>query len=113
MFLVFIQFLSHKDFVKNSGCFFQRRKGYKNHRQISGMIHTCPGVSNLKSPTLEIKICPRCGEEVEIFSDDMKATCQGCNLEIFNDIVSCVQWCKYARECVGDEMFNTYAPEKN
>ena len=24
---------------------------------------------------------------------------------IYNDSLSCVQWCKYARKCVGDEMY--------
>ena len=24
---------------------------------------------------------------------------------VYNDTLSCVQWCKYARKCVGDEMY--------
>jgi len=27
-------------------------------------------------------------------------------LRFLNDIESCVQWCKYAKECVGEEMYN-------
>ena len=23
----------------------------------------------------------------------------------YNDTLSCVQWCEYARQCVGDEMY--------
>lgn len=69
------------------------------------MIHECPGVADLKTPTLSIKNCPQCGEEVEIFSNDLKVTCSSCGFVIYNDITSCVKWCKHARECVGDEMY--------
>ena len=24
---------------------------------------------------------------------------------VYNDTLSCVQWCQYARKCVGDEMY--------
>lgn len=69
------------------------------------MINECPGVTDLKTPTLTLKTCPQCGEEVEIFSNEMKVTCNTCGSIIYNDIVSCVQWCKHAKECVGDEMY--------
>ena len=26
-------------------------------------------------------------------------------LVVYNDTLSCVQWCKYARQCVGDAMY--------
>jgi len=71
------------------------------------MLDHCPGVSNLRTPTLAIKKCPQCGEEIEIFSNEMKAECSNCGFIIYNDTVSCIQWCKYARECVGEEMYNT------
>jgi ribosomal protein S27AE len=69
------------------------------------MFDHCPGTANLRTPTLSIKKCPQCGEEVEIFSNDIKVTCTACGFVIWNDITSCVRWCKYARECVGEEMF--------
>ena len=69
------------------------------------MFDHCPGTANLRTPTLSIKKCPQCGEEVEIFSNDIKVTCTSCGFVICNDITSCVRWCKYARECVGEEMF--------
>ena len=25
---------------------------------------------------------------------------------IYNDKLSCVQWCKYAKQCVGEEVYN-------
>lgn len=69
------------------------------------MQFKCPGAANLRNPTLEIRICPQCGEEIEIFSDEMKAACERCGFVIFNDIVSCVRWCRYANECVGEEIY--------
>lgn len=40
-----------------------------------------------------------------IFSIDTQMTCANCGFVIYNDTLSCVQWCKYARKCVGDEMY--------
>ena len=71
------------------------------------MLDHCPGAANLRgTPTLTIKKCPQCGEDVEIFSNDISVKCSKCGLEIYNDIESCIQWCKYAKECVGEEMYN-------
>ena len=57
---------------------------------------------------LQIKImertCPQCGHEVEIFSIDTQVACENCGFVIYNDTLTCVQWCKYARKCMGDEM---------
>ena len=61
--------------------------------------------SKSKEITIEDKICPQCGHEVEIFSVDTEAVCENCGYVIYNDTLSCVQWCKYARRCVGDEAF--------
>ena len=48
--------------------------------------------SKSKEISIAEKICPQCGNPVEVFSTD-------------NDMLSCVQWCKYARKCVGDQMY--------
>jgi len=58
-------------------------------------------------PQLQIfeKTCPNCGAEIEIFSIDTQATCEKCGFTIYNDTLNCVQWCKYARQCVGDKMY--------
>jgi len=69
------------------------------------MLDHCPGAANLKTPTLAIKKCPQCGEEVELFSNDISVKCSKCGFVIYNDIASCVQWCTHARECVGEEMY--------
>ena len=67
------------------------------------ILDTCPGVKDLKTPTLTIKKCPKCGEEVEIFSNDTQVSCETCGFVIYNDTLSCIQWCNYAKECVGEE----------
>ncbi len=66
----------------------------------------CPGAANIKgTPTLDVKTCPQCGGEIELFSTDFKRTCQKCGFVAYNDTMSCIKWCQYARECVGDEMY--------
>jgi hypothetical protein len=70
------------------------------------MLDHCPGAANLRTPTLAIKKCPRCGEEVELFSNDVSVKCSNCGFVVYNDTISCVQWCKYAKECVGEETYN-------
>lgn len=58
-----------------------------------------------RTPTIEEKICPQCGHTVEVFSTDTEVACENCGFIIYNDALSCVQWCKYARQCVGDAMY--------
>lgn len=69
------------------------------------MLSECPGTSRFKTPTLEVRTCPVCGAEIEIFSTDISVTCDKCGFVAYNDIQSCIAWCKYARQCVGDEMY--------
>ena len=68
------------------------------------MLDHCPGAANLQTPTLTIKKCPQCGEEVELFSNDVSVTCSRCGFVVYNDM-SCIRWCKYAQECVGPETY--------
>ncbi len=65
----------------------------------------CPGSSFIRTPTLTIKICPVCGGEVEVFSSDATVNCERCGFKVYNDQQSCIDWCKYARECFGDEVY--------
>ena len=55
------------------------------------MIHECPGVTDLKTPSLSIQKCPQCGEEIEIFSNEVKVTCNSCGFIISNEIYSSVK----------------------
>ncbi|MGV8087465.1 MAG: hypothetical protein ACP5NU_00195 [Methanomicrobiales archaeon] len=76
------------------------------------MLDHCPGAANIRTPTLTIRRCPRCGEEVEVFSNDVAVKCSRCGFTVYNDILSCVQWCKYARECVGEETYRKLTAKK-
>jgi len=67
------------------------------------MIQKCPGQDdrNIKAETLR---CPDCGYTVEIFSDEIKVRCPRCKGLVCRDrLPSCVDWCKAARECIGEE----------
>jgi hypothetical protein len=74
------------------------------------MDHTvCPGAKFLRQPRPEIFPCPDCGAEVEIWSDEIRGTCSACGRNVFREgVPSCVEWCKYGEECVGEEAFGTY-----
>ncbi len=76
------------------------------------MLDHCPGSANLRTPTLSIKRCPQCGAEVEVFSNDVSVACSTCGFTVYNDLLSCVQWCAYAKECVGEEMYRRLVERK-
>ena len=65
---------------------------------------SCPGAANITgTPTLEIKKCPECGETVEVFSTDREIACPGCGFIVFNDLTSCLRWCRYAEKCLAQK----------
>jgi NADH pyrophosphatase NudC (nudix superfamily) len=76
------------------------------------MFTKCPGSSTITRPTIEIKKCPECGEENEVFSDEMQVKCSKCGFTIYNNLESCIEWCKYAEECIGEEKYNKLMKEK-
>ena len=68
------------------------------------MIYTgCQSKS--KEITLEERICPQCGNVIELFSVDTEVACEHCGFVAYNDTLSCVQWCQYAKQSVGEEMY--------
>lgn len=67
----------------------------------------CPG-SLAGTPTLKIKKCPECGSKVEVFSNDVSVNCDNCGFTIYNDLESRIQWCKYAKYCVGEELYKKF-----
>lgn len=65
----------------------------------------CPGANNIRgAPTLKEKTCPNCGAVIEMFSNEPAVQCK-CGFTAYNDIQSCITWCAFARECVGDEVY--------
>jgi ribosomal protein S27AE len=76
------------------------------------MLKKCPGTKTILMPTIKLKPCPKCGEEVEIVSTDMKTDCPKCGFTIYNNMASCIEYCEYARECIGEELYNRIKKEK-
>ncbi len=68
------------------------------------MFDGCQGKP--RTPTIIEKTCPVCGNLIEMFSIDTQMACENCGFVAYNDTLSCVQWCKYAKKCVGEEMYN-------
>ncbi len=46
---------------------------------MNGLMDRCPGADGVKNPTIEIITCKKCGEEIEIFSDEQKTECPKCD----------------------------------
>ena len=73
----------------------------------------CPGAQQFRQPQPEIIKCPSCAEEVEIWTDEVKATCPNCKKTVMRQQEqSCLDWCRYAKECVGDRVYNKYMQNK-
>jgi predicted RNA-binding Zn-ribbon protein involved in translation (DUF1610 family) len=69
----------------------------------------CPGAKFLRQPKPEIFTCPSCGEEVEIWTDEIRGVCSNCGRTLFREgTMSCLEWCKFAEECVGAETYGRY-----
>ena len=48
--------------------------------------------------------CPKCGAEVELFSDELRIKCRKCGEYVHKEKVpSCIEWCASARQCLGEE----------
>ena len=77
------------------------------------MRFKCPGSQTFSQPHPESIKCPHCGEEAEIWSDEVKTTCPKCKKTIFRGTLqSCLDWCKYAKKCVGEKIYETYMKNK-
>ena len=78
------------------------------------MNHTfCPGSKLLRQPAPETFTCPSCGGEVEIWTDEPKRKCPSCRTPVYRDAgMSCLDWCKRGKECVGDSIYDNYMRNK-
>jgi hypothetical protein len=64
----------------------------------------CPGSIEIRSPKPEEIRCQQCGEKIEIWSDEPDTACKKCGHLNARPIgTSCVEWCAFAKECVGAE----------
>jgi len=50
---------------------------------------------------------------MEMWTDEPKATCPGCKSTVIRrEGTSCLDWCRYAKMCVGDETYSKYMQNK-
>jgi len=67
---------------------------------------SCPG-QDRRFLKAEIIKCGTCGYDVEMFSDEINVKCPGCGKSVSRTkLPSCVDWCKYAKQCVGEKRWN-------
>ena len=67
------------------------------------MYSRCPG-QDTRNLRVSLHKCPKCGAEVEMFSDEMKVKCHKCGAKVYREQVpSCIEWCASARQCLGEE----------
>jgi hypothetical protein len=74
----------------------------------------CPGSASFTQPKIELVRCPYCGGDAEVWSDEPEGRCTACGRTICRtNTQSCIDWCKYARECLGDEKYKNYQNTKS
>ncbi|MEW6202403.1 MAG: phosphohydrolase [bacterium] len=67
------------------------------------MASQCPGQDPRKI-TISVHPCPNCGYAVEFFSDEIRVKCPSCKTYVTKErLPTCIEWCKAARECIGEE----------
>ena len=63
----------------------------------------CPG-QDMRKLRSAIYKCPECGADVEMFSDELRIRCRKCKTLVYKEKVpSCIEWCKSAKQCLGEE----------
>jgi DNA-directed RNA polymerase subunit RPC12/RpoP len=73
----------------------------------------CPGAVNIIQPKPEYVKCPNCGREIELWSDEFRGECKSCGKKVFKEeSPSCIEWCRYAKECVGEDKYGEYMKNK-
>jgi len=77
------------------------------------MFFSCIGSDKFKRPQPEEIICQNCSEMIEIWTDEIETTCPRCKHIVRRELeTSCLEWCRYAKECVGDSTYNRYMQNK-
>lgn len=66
----------------------------------------CPGSREIRNPYPEELKCVFCGAVNEIWSDEPDTACRSCGKTVNRDMKpSCIQWCRSAKECVGQKKY--------
>lgn len=65
----------------------------------------CPGI-DIRNLKVEEQLCKKCGYKVEMFSNEIKVICPKCKSDVYREnIPSCIDWCSYAKQCIGQEKY--------
>jgi DNA-directed RNA polymerase subunit RPC12/RpoP len=73
----------------------------------------CPGSVAVREPKPETIYCTHCGGELEIWTDERMVRCRNCGTPVMKERgASCLDWCKMARACVGDAVYDKYLEGK-
>ena len=74
----------------------------------------CPGSMAFAQPKIEIVRCPHCGDDAEVWTDEAEGKCRTCGQPVCRTATqSCIDWCKYARDCLGDDGLKKYQDMKS
>src|SRR3990170_6576968 len=74
-------------------------------------LNFCPGSRSVRDPVPEYFLCPQCGEEVEVWTHELMQPCPRCKTPVFRERrPTCIDWCQYAKECVGPELYGSLKP---
>ena len=70
------------------------------------MVFECPGATRYTKPTPEFYPCAKCGDEVEIWSDEIETKCTKCGATFARPREQgCIDHCEMARECLGEARY--------
>ena len=73
----------------------------------------CPGSMAFAQPKIELVRCPHCGDDAEVWTDEAEGKCRKCGRAVCRTATqSCVDWCKYARDCLGEDGHKKYQDMK-
>jgi hypothetical protein len=73
----------------------------------------CPGSLSFAQPKIELVRCAKCGEDAEVWTDEASGKCSKCGEIVCRTTTqSCIDWCKYAKECLGADEHKRYQDMK-
>jgi len=77
-------------------------------------LFNCPGAQKFKQPEPKNVKCPFCLQELEIWTDEIQVICPHCKKQVLRPQgANCLDWCRYAKECVGEKTYHNYMQNKS
>ena len=77
------------------------------------IFDVCPGADPLRNPRITEKVCPVCGNRIEVFSVDTEVACDRCGYPVLRDALLCTKWCRYAAQCGGIDRYQKLLGKRN